>query len=76
MSGQVVYLYDTPAPETVNLFDSEPDVMDVTRVADLLGVNHQTVRREIRRGALECIHVGACVRITKKALLQYVGEVQ
>lgn len=57
------------------LFASQPDVMSVPKVAELLGVNAQTVRREIARGRLECIHVGKAVRVTKKQLLEYVGEV-
>ena len=73
--GQVVYLSEVPSAENVTLFDGEPDVMNVPQVARLLGVNPQTVRREIARGRLECVHVGKAVRVTKKQLLEYVGEV-
>ena len=74
MAGRVVYLSDTPAPEAVQLFDREPDVMSVPKVAELLDVSPITVRREIARGNLEVIHIGSAVRITKTALLRYVGE--
>lgn len=54
----------------------QPDVMNVPKVAELLGVAPATVRREIARGSLECVHVGASVRVTKTQLLKYVGEVR
>ena len=54
------------------LFASEPEIMPVTRVAELLNVTAQTVRREIARGNLGCIHVGRCVRVTKQQLTSYV----
>lgn len=76
MGGRVVYLTDVPSAGDVKLFDGEPDVMKVTKVAELLGVVPATVRREIARGRLESIHVGTSVRVTKTALLKYVGEVQ
>ncbi len=74
MVGRVVYLSDTPAPGAVQLFDCEPDVMSVPKVAELLDVSPITVRREIARGNLEVIHIGSAVRITKTALLRYMGE--
>lgn len=75
MSGRVVYLTDIPQANEINLFEREPDVMTVNKVAELLDVVPMTVRREIQRGALECVHVGTRIRITKKQLLKYVGEV-
>lgn len=75
MSGRVVYLTDVPQASEIKLFSNEPDVMTVNKVAELLDVVPMTVRREIQRGALECIHVGTRVRITKKQLLKYIGEV-
>lgn len=74
MGGRVVYLTEVPQ-EGVHLFDGQPDILDVKQVASLLGVVPATVRNEIAKGALECIHVGTRVRITKTALLRYVGEV-
>jgi excisionase family DNA binding protein len=73
--GQIVYLSEVPKSQDVELFADQPDVMAVPKVASLLGVNAQTVRREIARGRLGCIHVGKAVRVTKKQLLVYVGEV-
>ena len=73
--GQVVYLTEVPKARDVELFGDQPDVMAVPKVGELLGVNPQTVRREIARGRLGCIHVGKAVRVTKTQLLQYVEEV-
>ena len=72
--GRVVYITEVPKANEVKLFEHEPDVMKVQQVADLLGVAPATIRREISRGSLECIHVGRSVRITKTALLKYVEE--
>lgn len=72
MDGRIVYLSDVPPSEGVQLFADAPDVMDVRRVAALLGVVPATVRREIARGSLECFHVGTNVRITKKQLIAYI----
>ena len=74
MPGQLMYLCEAPSASEVRMFDGEPDVLSVSQVASLLGVVPATVRREIARGSLESIHVGACVRVTKAALLRYVGE--
>lgn len=56
------------------LFSEQPDVMTVPQVAELLGVSAITVRRELARGRLSCCHIGACVRITKQQLIDYVKE--
>ena len=74
MTGRVVYLSEIPVKTDVVLFSQEPDMMDVPRVAEVLGVSEATVRREIARGVLQCVHVGSRVLVTKKALLRYVGE--
>lgn len=56
------------------LFAAEPEVMPLPHIAELLNVNVQTVRREIARGHLGCIHVGRCVRVTRQQLTDYVLE--
>ena len=72
--GRIVYLTEVPRADEVRLFENEPDVMTKQQVAELLSVDPKTIGREIQRGRLECIHVGTRVRITKTALLRYVGE--
>ena len=74
--GQIVYLSPIAPDGCPKLFQDEPDILAVSDVARLLGVVPATVRREIKRGSLESIRVGTCVRVTKSALLRYVGEVQ
>lgn len=72
--GRIVYITEVPKTNEVRLFENDPDIMSVQQVAQLLGAVPAMVRREIQRGSLECIHVGRSVRITKTALLRYVGE--
>jgi len=72
MSGRVVYLTDVPSAGSVELFADVKDVLDVREVADLLGVVPATVRREIARDRLQHFHIGTRVKVTKKALLEYV----
>ena len=72
--GRIVYLTEVPRADEVRLFEKEPDVMTKRQVAELLSVDPKTIGREIQRGRLECVHVGTRVRITKTALLRYVGE--
>lgn len=74
MSGQVVYLSAVPQSGDIELFNDQPDVLDVPQVAALLGVVPATVRREIARNKLQHFHVGKRVRITKRQLIAYVEE--
>ena len=60
--------------EGVQLFADLPDVMDVPTVAGRLGVTKPTVYEAIKSGALRAFHVGRAVRVTKLALLEFVGE--
>ena len=74
MAGRIVYLSDVPPAGESEMFEGVRDVLSVPDVADLLGVAPATVRREIARGALECVHVGARVKITKKQLWRDGGD--
>ena len=64
----------TPSRMHIDLFAALPDVMGVFQVAETLGVSEATVRREIRSGGLRSFHAGTRVLITKRALIEYVGE--
>ena len=78
MRGQFIFVpdeQDAPSVGSAELFAGAPDVMSAAQAAELLGVCISTIRREIARGALEVVHVGRAVRITKTALLRYLGEV-
>lgn len=72
--GRVVYLTETEPSAQRGMWENEPDAMTKQHAASLLGVNPKTVDREIRAGRLRCFHVGRSVRITKRALIDYVME--
>ena len=74
MINEAMNLSEVPAAPEFKLFASEPDILDAAKVAELLGVATATIRREIARDNLEAVHIGRSVRITKKALLKYIGE--
>ena len=69
-----MYLSEIPCDEPPRLFGDEPDVLKLSRVGELLGCDAKTVRREIQRGRLQAFKVGNSHRVTKRALLRYVGE--
>lgn len=48
-----------------------PTLMTVAEVAAYLQVSMLTVRREIRRGRLNCVYVGTLVRVSDLALARY-----
>jgi len=74
MAGRTVHLSEVPPASEVEPFAAEPDVMDVAKAAELLGVAKATIRREIDRGNLEAFHVGRCVRVKKAALISYIEQ--
>lgn len=74
MAGRMVYISDAPPANHIELFADQPDVLSVPKVAELIGVDPSTIRREIDRGMIKVAHVGRCIRITKTALLEYLGE--
>ena len=53
--------------------DEAPDVMRVTEVAEILGVNIKTVYSEIGKTNLTAVHIGSSIRVTRHALLEYLG---
>lgn len=46
----------------------------VPQLAELLDVNHMTIRRAIDRGELRSFRVGSNVRVSAAALRAYMGE--
>lgn len=50
---------------------AEMRVYTVQEVADLLRVDHNTIRRRISAGELEAIRVGDTFRIPETALIDY-----
>ena len=74
MAGRVVYLMDTPPAADFELWSDYPDVMSARQAADALQVSMPTIRRLIASQALRVVRIGRAVRITKTALLDYIGE--
>lgn len=58
------------------LFGELPELVSVPRAADALGVCDRTIRREIAKGRLGCVHVGRAVRITRDQLTAYVAAME
>lgn len=57
------------------LFAGVPHTLDVNGAAEVLSCSPDTVRREIDRGNLRSFKVGKkIVRVTRKALVEYVKE--
>jgi len=69
-------LASAPQAERVTLFVDLPEMVSVPRVADALGVCERTVRREIAKGRLGCVHIGRAVRITRDQLAAYVAAME
>ena len=71
-SGRLLYLTEVPPTDIADMFEGVPEVLDIKAVAGLLGVSADTVRREIARGRIRKFKVGTNVRISKRALIEYV----
>lgn len=69
-------LASSPKAERVMLFNNLPELVSVSRAADTLGVCERTVRREIAKGRLGCVHIGRAVRITRDQLTAYVAAME
>lgn len=50
-----------------------PVLVDIPYVAVLFGIHPHTVERKLRAGELKGIKIGREWRITKQALLEYIG---
>lgn len=74
MSGQMVYLVDTPPANGFQMWGDYPDCMSAKQAAEALQVSMPTMRRLIASQALRVVRIGRAVRITKAALLEYVNE--
>ena len=63
---------DDIAPGRFELFADVADLNTVPKVADAFGVCPQTVRRLIASGELASVHVGRSVRVTKRAMIEFI----
>ena len=72
----LLHLIEEPVESRPPLFSNVDDVVTVDGASEYLHCHPQTVRREIARGRLKCIHVGRAVRITRDQLLEYVNSAE
>ena len=54
--------------------ESYPPVLNVAQVAEILGVNKQSVRKLIDKRVLLGIRVGRVIRVPKDRLMDYLGK--
>lgn len=57
---------------SVEFFADAKDVNSVPQVAEAFGVCPQTIRRLIASGELEAVHIGRSVRVTRKAMIDFI----
>lgn len=70
--AELTIVNETTAPSR-ELFVGFPDLNTVNESAEALNVCPKTVRRLIASGELPVVRVGRAVRITKRALVDYVN---
>lgn len=57
-----------------NLFDEYPAILNISDVAEILGVTPNTVRKLVKTNSLHAVKVGKRYKVTKNKLLAYLGE--
>ena len=74
--GKFVYVEDPTDQQHQShseLFSDCEDMNTIPQVARVFGVCPQTIRNLIARGDLNCVHVGRAVRVTKKAMVEFIA---
>ena len=61
-------------PNYFTSWDDVPIVMDIATAAKILAVPYESLRSKVQRGDFPASKVGTLWRVTKTALMQYVGE--
>lgn len=56
-----------------NIYDDIPAVMTVKDLCEIMDIGRSMGYSLVQTGAIESIRVGRCVRITRKALLDYLS---
>lgn len=59
-----------------NLLDEYPAILNVTDVAEILGVSPNTIRKLIKDNGLPAIKIGKSYKVTRNKLLIYLGEIE
>ena len=57
-----------------NLFEEYPAILNISDVAEILGVTPNTVRKLVKTNCLHAVKVGKRYKVTKNKLLAYLGE--
>ena len=57
-----------------NLLNEYPAILNITDVAEILGVTPNTVRKLVKNNDLYAVKVGKRYKVTKNKLLAYLGE--
>ena len=57
-----------------NLLEEYPAILNISDVAEILGVTPNTVRNLVKANSLHAVKVGKRYRVTKNKLLVYLGE--
>ena len=56
------------------LLNEYPEILNISDVAEILGVSTNTVRKLIKDNSLHGVKVGKRYKVTKNRLLSYLGE--
>ena len=58
------------------LLDEYPPILNISDVAEILGISINTARKLVKDGNLQAIKIGKRYKVTKTKLLSYLGETQ
>ena len=62
-----------PKISAIRNADDLPLVLKVPEVAKILGIGRNTAYNLVRSGAIKSIHVGRQIRVSRSALLEFLG---
>lgn len=61
-------------PKYFTSWEDVPIILDIATAALILGMPYETVRKYVQNGTIPGSKVGTLWRITKKSLMEYLGE--
>ena len=71
--GDSVYASKTKKPRYFTSWEDVPIILDIATSALILGIPYDSVRKLIREGTIPASKIGKLWRITKEALMEYLG---
>jgi excisionase family DNA binding protein len=57
-----------------NLLDKYPPILNLSEVAEILGISINTTRKLIKEDSLHAVKIGKRYKVTKNKLLSYLEE--